>query len=336
MLASKDQIKADRLRMNNPYAHLDEEGGLSALLPESRLGSGHNPYASLNNGDNSDEVWPALDRLAQPEAVVSKPTAEAIHPLQRGHQNPYALIQQDEQPPVLIFPDMPADQQGHIALLQIAKAARQLAHSTYIERDSLWPEGAPEEPVQLLNPEKAFYLLGYAYHEVDTLGEIESGVDVAGIIDKDKKEVFISRRYPVAVRNFTAAHELGHAIMHQQSGLHRDKSIDGSTGGQRDPFEKEADYFAACFLMPEKLLRSVFAERFPEQVLNHEVLRDLLNRTNDKKTEKRLKTTRGLARALAGLDSINGHAVPSLAEYFKVSVEAMAIRLEQLGLVPEY
>jgi len=336
MLASKDQIKADRLRMNNPYAHLDEEGGLSALLPESRLGSGHNPYASLNNGDNSDEVWPVLDRLAQPDIVVSKPTAEAIHLLQRGHQNPYALIQQDEQPPVLIFPDMPADQQGHIALLQIAKAARQLAHSTYIERDNLWPEGVPEEPVQLLNPEKAFYLLGYAYHEVDTLGEIEPGVDVAGIIDKDKKEVFISRRYPVAVRNFTAAHELGHAIMHQQSGLHRDKPIDGSTGGQRDSIEKEADYFAACFLMPEKLLRSVFAQRFPDEVLNHEVLRDLLNRKSDKKTEKQLKTTRGLARALAGLDSINGHAVPSLAGYFKVSLEAMAIRLEQLELVPEY
>ncbi|MGY5796274.1 hypothetical protein [Rheinheimera faecalis] len=40
MLASKAQIKADRLRMNNPYAHLDEDGGLSALLPDSRLGSG--------------------------------------------------------------------------------------------------------------------------------------------------------------------------------------------------------------------------------------------------------------------------------------------------------
>lgn len=336
MLASKDQIKADRLRMNNPYAHMDEEGSLSALLPESRLGSGHNRYASLSNGDNSDEVWPVLDMSAQPEAVVSKPEAEAIHPLQRGHQNPCAHNQHDEQPPVLQFPDMPADKQGHIALQQIAKAARQLAHSTYIERYSLWPEGVPEEPVQLLNPEKAFYLLGYAYHEVDTLGEIEPGVDVAGIIDKDKKEVFISRRYPVAVRNFTAAHELGHAIMHQQSGLHRDKPIDGSAGGQRDPIEKEADYFAACFLMPEKLVCSVFKQRFPDEVLNHEGLRYLLNRNNDTKTEKRLKAKLGVAKALASLNSINGHAVLSLAEYFKVSVEAMAIRLEQLDLVPEY
>jgi Zn-dependent peptidase ImmA (M78 family) len=128
---------------------------------------------------------------------------------------------------------------------------------------------------------------------------------VAGIIDKDKKEVFISRRYPVAVRNFTAAHELGHAIMHQQSGLHRDKPIDGSAGGQRDPIEKEADYFAACFLMPEKLVCSVFKQRFPDEVLNHEGLRYLLNRNNDTKTEKRLKAKLGVAKALASLNSIN-------------------------------
>lgn len=342
MLASKDQIKAARLKMNNPYAYLDEDGGFSALLPVYVDNGNQDPYVSLNNGDNSDEVWPALDMSAQPIAAAPSPEPEVIHPLQRGHQNPCAHNQQDhneqtqKQAPVLRFAAMAADQKGHIALQQVSKVSRQLAHAVYFERNSLWPEGVPEEPVQLLNPEKAFYLLGYSYHEVDSLGEIEPGVDVAGMIDKDKKQVFISRRYPAAVRNFTAAHELGHAIMHQQSGLHRDKPIDGSTGGIRDAIEKEADYFAACFLMPEKLVRSVFTQRFPAEVLNHEALRDLLNRNNDKKTEKQLKTMRGLARALAGLDSINGHAVPSLAEYFKVSVEAMAIRLEQLGLVPEY
>lgn len=336
MLASKDQIKADRLRMNNPYAHMDEDGGLSALLPESRLGSGHNPYASLNNGDNSDEVWPVLDMSAQPTSAAPKPIAEAIHPLQTGHQNPYALNQQDEQPPVLMFPDMPADQQGHIALQQIEKAARQLTHAIYLQRDSLWPEGAPDDPVLLLDPEKAFYLLGYQYREVDSLGEIKPGQEVTGMIDKNNRTITSSRRVLPLVRNFTMAHELGHAIMHHQSGLHRDQPIDGGAAIKRDPIEKEADYFAACFLMPEKLVRSVFAQRFPDEVLNHEGLRFMFNHSNDKKTEKQLKTMRGLARALAGLDSINGHAVPSLAEYFKVSVEAMAIRLEQLELVPEY
>ena len=157
MLASKDQIKVDRLLMNNPYAHMDEDGGFRALLPVYVDRGNQDPYLSLNNGDNSDEVWTKVDISAQPEAVLLEPEADAIHQLQRGHQNPCAHNQHDEQPPVLQFPDMPADQQGHIALHQIEKAARQLAHSTYIERDSLWPEGVPEEPVQLLNPEKAFY-----------------------------------------------------------------------------------------------------------------------------------------------------------------------------------
>lgn len=87
MLASKDQIKADRLRMNNPYAHMDEDGGFSALLPVYVDYGNQDPYLSLNNGDNSDEVWAKVDMSAQPTAEAPSPEPEAIHPLQRGHQN---------------------------------------------------------------------------------------------------------------------------------------------------------------------------------------------------------------------------------------------------------
>jgi hypothetical protein len=199
MFASKDQINADRLRMSNPYAHLDEDGGFSALIPESRLGSGHNRYASLNNHDGSDEVWPVLDMSLKPQEIVPLPAPEPIHPLQRGHQNPYARNQGDDaqsqkQPPILRFADMAADHQGQISLQQIEKAARQLAHAIYLQRDNLWPEGAPDDPIELLDPEKAFYLLGYQYREVDTLGEVKPGLEVTGIIDKDNHIVTSSRR----------------------------------------------------------------------------------------------------------------------------------------------
>jgi Zn-dependent peptidase ImmA (M78 family) len=123
--------------------------------------------------------------------------------------------------------------------------------------------------------------------------------------------------------------------MHKQTGLHRDQPIDGGPRTKRDPVEKEADYFAACFLMPQKLLRAVFAQRFPAEVLNYEVLCHLLNRNHDSKTAQRLSNQNGLARALAELNSISGQQVLSLAEMFKVSREAMAIRLEELQLVPE-
>ncbi|MGP9801115.1 ImmA/IrrE family metallo-endopeptidase [Rheinheimera sp. NSM] len=88
--------------------------------------------------------------------------------------------------------------------------------------------------------------------------------------------------------------------------------------------------------MPAKLVSRRFNERFPPELLQRDNLQHLLNRSKDKRVEKELSTKRGLARALAGLDSINGEAVFSLAEQFKVSREAMAIRLEELDLIPEY
>src|SRR5690606_1839148 len=55
---------------------------------------------------------------------------------------------------------------------------------------------------------------------------------------------------------------LGHAILHPTSGLHRDRAPDGPPGGCRDQKEVEADVFASCFLMPEKVIRRAFKQRY--------------------------------------------------------------------------
>jgi Zn-dependent peptidase ImmA (M78 family) len=340
MLADQDLISKDRIRLQNPYAHEDDEGGFSALLPE-HVWRGGNPYATLNNQDDSDEMWPSIDISSQPAAPASLAPPVFMHPEQRGHQNPYGLVQSpdDEEtvtplPPILSFGDLLKN--GRLTNDKIEIAARQLAHSIYRARHSLFPEGIPDDPIELLDPKVAFHLLGYQFLELDTMGEIEPGIDVAGIIDQDNMRVSISRRFTPLIRNFTAAHELGHVLLHRQSGLHRDKPIDSGGGGQRDMIERQADFFAACFLMPKKLLEERFHQRFADVLSSRENLAFLLNRSGDTKVDKELSTKRGLARALASLSSINGHAVMSLAEQFKVSVEAMAIRLEQLDLVPEY
>ncbi|KKO43955.1 hypothetical protein WG68_18105 [Arsukibacterium ikkense] len=218
----------------------------------------------------------------------------------------------------------------------IEETARQLAHAVWHQKEALWPDGAPDDPVELLNPEKAFELLGYKVFKKSSLGVIEGDIDVAGIIDKDNKRVELSMRMPPEVLNFTAAHEIAHAIMHEQTGLHRDRPLDGSSSVTRDRIEVEADKFAVYFLMPAKLVLSRFNGRFPAEMLQRDNLQYLLNSNNDKRIEKAISTKRGMARALAGLDRINGEAVYSLAEQFKVSKEAMAIRLEELELVPEY
>jgi len=62
--------------------------------------------------------------------------------------------------------------------------------------------------------------------------------------------------------------------------------------------------FAVLFLMPEKLVRSRFVERFPEEVMQPEALAYLLNRSGDRKLAKTLSSKRGLSRALAELCSI--------------------------------
>lgn len=340
MLADQDLISKDRIRLQNPYAHEDDEGGFSALMPEY-VWRGGNPYATLNNHDDSDEVWPSIDISSRPAVSASPPPLTFIHPEQRGHQNPYGLVKSsdDEEtamspPPILSFGDLLKN--GVLTNDRIEMAARQLAHSIYKARHSLFPEGIPDDPVELLDPKVAFHLLGYKFEELDSMGEIESGIDVAGIIDQDNKLVSISKRFSPIIRNFTAAHEIGHVLMHKQSGLHRDRPIDSGAGVKRDEIERQADYFAACFLMPKKLLEERFFQRFANVLDSRESLAFLFNRNDNPKVEKQLSTKRGFARAFAGISSINGHAVMSLAEQFKVSVEAMAIRLEQLELVPEY
>jgi len=350
MLASKDQIKADRLRMNNPYAHMDEDGGFSALLPVYVDNGNQDPYLSLNNGDNSDEVWPQLpltQNISSALAQVSEapaPDLAASNFYLQGSQNPYAAYHNLDDdsgpialplPPILTFSQLTKAGNGGIKVAEIEALVEQLKQAIWQQKHLLWPQGIPSDPVEMLDPKVALYLLGYQVYERHTLGEIEPGLDVAGTIDKTSKRVELSRTMRPEVRNFTAAHEMGHAVMHQQSGLHRDKPLDGSNAGQRDQIEKEADKFAVLFLMPEKLVRSRFAERFPEEVMQAEALAYLLNRSGDRKIAKTLSSQRGLSRALAELSSISGQHVLSLAEMFKVSREAMAIRLEELGLVPE-
>src|SRR5690606_37085640 len=82
-----------------------------------------------------------------------------------------------------------------------------------------------------------------------------------GLIDKQSRQVLLSSGLPPTVRNFTAAHELGHALMHEFEGMHRDKPLDGSSTNN-NPQEGEAERFAAYFLMPEKLLRKAFEQSF--------------------------------------------------------------------------
>jgi hypothetical protein len=138
-----------------------------------------------------------------------------------------------------------------------------LQRHLWLERDRLWEGAAPTNPLDVLDIRKALHLSGYELIFESGLGhDPRTQIEVAGLIDRDAKVVRCSLQFLEPYQRFTLAHELGHAVLHPDAGgIHRDRPLDGAKRA-REPGEWEADRFAAFFLMPAKLLRECFFQRF--------------------------------------------------------------------------
>nr|WP_294796520.1 cyclodeaminase/cyclohydrolase family protein [uncultured Mucilaginibacter sp.] len=220
----------------------------------------------------------------------------------------------------------------------IEQLARHLQNTLYQYSDKINKQPRPENLLELLRPEIVITkILNYRYEETETLGRhFVDGefYEVAGVIDNPKRLVSISQQFSKETRNFTAAHELGHALLHRQAVLHRDKAIDGSGAvTQRSLTELQADKFATYFLMPSKIVTEMFKELFQTNkfVINENTVFSLtVGSVGDFK--KRCRSLRELSRILAEAEFYREKPFRSMAEMFNVSVETMAIRLEELGL----
>lgn len=195
----------------------------------------------------------------------------------------------------------------------------------------------PAVPTKLLAPTKALELLGYRVELVETLGQHHIyGVrsEVAGEIDQGRKTVLLSRRSKsLAVRNFTAAHELGHALLHRQAVLHRDVPLDG-TRLDANHIERQADRFATHFLMPKKLLNAMFLELFLAKPFRiNDGTAFALVRDTARALRNKCRDAEGLAKELATAEFYDGQRFQSLAKTFNVSPKAMASRLIELELI---
>jgi hypothetical protein len=126
---------------------------------------------------------------------------------------------------------------------------------------------------------------------------------------------------------FTCAHEAGHWVLHRQF-----VSVAGRSGGQndyiicrannaREPIEWQADYFAACLLMPENNVRNSFFEVFGEESI---VLENI-------------KSSLGGTSIYVDPCAENWHFLASMVceagGFTNVSKHAMAIRLQELFLL---
>lgn len=192
--------------------------------------------------------------------------------------------------------------------------------------------------IHILRPQDVLlYLLNYKVIQKDTLGLYvdENGeFKVAGLIDKSNKRVEIARDFTEDTMRFTAAHELGHALLHGGTILHRDRPISHSTKLIRNATERQADKFAALFLMPGKMVRQVFEQIFETPVFK--ISEDTvfkLGAGSMYEFRKKCGDLRGLSRFLVSARRYGEKGLTPLAVIFGVSDEMMAIRLEELGLV---
>ncbi|CAN5432621.1 ImmA/IrrE family metallo-endopeptidase [soil metagenome] len=84
---------------------------------------------------------------------------------------------------------------------------------------------------------------------------------VAGFIDLDMSLIVVNEKDSLNRQVFTIAHEIGHFVMHKER-LREDASMAimyrKPIGGEADPYEQEANAFAANLLVPEDLLAKYF------------------------------------------------------------------------------
>jgi formiminotetrahydrofolate cyclodeaminase len=224
----------------------------------------------------------------------------------------------------------------HLSEVGIEDMAKKVQNALWDYREMFWKEDTPGAYLDVLQPDVVIEkILGYqfAYRPLGRHTTTEGEFEIAGQIDKKQKVVLISRSLPPAVQNFTAAHELGHALMHKGLVLHRDRPLDGSHTNM-DIKERQADKFATFFLMPAQYVREIFLELFlMEKFAINDNTVFSIEGGRVSSFRKKVRDINGLARYLAAAEHFQGKSFRSMANIFNVSIGAMAIRLKELDLL---
>lgn len=224
----------------------------------------------------------------------------------------------------------------------IEEEARRLQCEIWLKREAL-DLGNHPQMLELLNPVIGAAVLNVDFEYRDQLGRFGSGHDrfeVAGMLDRQARKIAVSRGFPYPTMRFTGAHELGHWLLHRGEVMHRDRPINGMTDTKRSrpPKEKEADYFAACFLVPRKFAGKAFEKTFQmEAPLKLDDTSAFWLSPGDPDHLLGAETgSLDFALAVASATYYGGrHFHSSLAKQFDVSVTTMAIRLRELRLIEE-
>lgn len=157
--------------------------------------------------------------------------------------------------------------------------------------------------------------------------------------DPTNRQIQIARGFKPHVKRFTAAHELGHSVLHPSiRELHRTSPLESqeSISCFRSSEDREANPFAAELLVPAPLVEEIFRFMYGSPIFPSTISDDLLEALGV--TTKRSMALRRLAQMsphqrahlIAGNSFVLGIPARSLAEIFGVSVTSIAIQLEDL------
>lgn len=325
----KSKVSENRRLLENPYAHVEHLEAAEDDTNRSRTAR-LAPASSLSITASRkllQDPYAYLDDAGGYSAVVN-------HDLRNTVPDHAATATHDLTPPSAIEISTPS---RRYADHEIEGVVKDLHTRLWKDRNFLWDGAAPADPVDILDPEVALRLYGYSFELEEGLGSYHghSGhSEIAGLIDRLYKTVHVSQQFPPNVRLFTAAHELGHAALHPASGgIHRDRPIDGAALS-RNPDEFQADKFATYFLMPANLVKTRFADIFETDCFSlTEETSFGLSGMSFAEIQAKCRTARDVSRLLASAERYQGRSFVSLTAQFRVSAEAMAIRLEELRLL---
>lgn len=221
----------------------------------------------------------------------------------------------------------------------IEHEARRIQYEIWTRATVRHQFGVPDIPA-LFDPINVADHCGLFYDQRPRLQtDFAGGGEAAGLWQRDRSTILVSTRFSYEVQRFTAAHEIGHYLLHPQVGdrtLHRELPMDGPRQS-RPPLEREADYFAACLLMPRKAVVAEFNARFGTK--HPLVLTDAVAFHLKADAHVLFSQPSGsllFAEAVAKAQQFDWAHFPSLARFFGVSARAMGIRLDELGLVAAY
>ena len=195
------------------------------------------------------------------------------------------------------------------------------------------------DPIEQLDPEIYARRLGF---DVQWVPEITGDLphqqqEVIGIFDPQHCKIIVSLQYGFEAARFTIAHELGHMLLHGRRVVqHREFNPNGTRHIQQSRIEREANRFAAQFLMPNWLMRARIKESFyqdPPIIINEHIAYRLVgDNFGYLLAADSSDLRRELALSKCGRNFQNEQIIPLHAQ-FKVSKKAMAYRIKELGIV---